>query len=119
MNDQTPTQPNTAVKQPASNEGGCTGKGWKKGQSGNPAGRKPKAETLTTCIKEYLEGKPKGEKRTRAQMLAEALVEKALTMEQWAVREVLDRVLGKPKQTVEQTSDDVIRVVYEDQAETP
>ena len=33
----------------------ATGSGWKKGESGNPRGRKPKHETLTSLYKEEID----------------------------------------------------------------
>ncbi len=106
MTDQTPTQPE--------NQQRIRGR-FAPGQSGNPAGRPRKENTLISCLRDYVEGVPPGstDGKTRAQLLAEMLVETALRGDQWAVREVYDRIAGRPTQTVQQTNDDVIRVVYE------
>ena len=50
------TKKTKVVKQPKNNDkklkGGVTGKGWVKGQSGNPKGRPPKEFALNDHIRE-------------------------------------------------------------------
>lgn len=47
----------SVVKQRKYNEGGITGKGFKKGQSGNPKGR-PKGKTIKEQVREWLDTHP-------------------------------------------------------------
>jgi hypothetical protein len=78
---------------------------WKKGQSGNPNGRpndKPFAETLRLVLKET--DTVSGKLKLRA--ITEALVDKAIAGESWAVQHVMDRVDGKPAQESTVTIDD-------------
>ncbi len=76
-------------------------KPFKPGQSGNPKGR-PKSITLSEAYRKMLatvdETDP--EKRTRAEVLAEQMYAKAKTGDVSALREIADRVEGKPRQTL-------------------
>ncbi len=77
---------------------------WKPGESGNPLGRPPKDVSITSHIKRLLE--QEGEKgRTNAELIAQALIDIAkdsLNTKGKAsiVKEVLDRVEGKVKDTL-------------------
>jgi len=75
---------------------------WKKGQSGNPAGR-PKSKTLSNAYKNKLEeavpNDPEG--RTWAELIAEAQVRDAVRGNVQAAREIADRTEGKPRQAIE------------------
>ncbi len=84
------------------------GKGhkWKKGQSGNPAGRPKKELCLTQLVKEYLESQAKNDKgdllfnpdgtpKTYSQMLAMAMVHQASKGNPKAIEQVWDRIDGK------------------------
>ncbi len=81
-------------------------KPFKPGQSGNPKGR-PKSITLSEAYRKMLgavdEADP--EKRTRAEVLAEQMYAKAKTGDVSALREIADRVEGKPRQTLALTSE--------------
>lgn len=72
---------------------------WKKGQSGNPNGRPKKGQALTEILAELgnLEG---AEGKTRAELLAEALWQKALEGDLVAIKYIYDRIDGTPKTTV-------------------
>lgn len=73
---------------------------WKKGQSGNPAGRKPKGtDTLTGVLRE------KADKRK----LAERLLELAYKGDVVALRYVYDRIDGTPVQRTEDVTPDKLR----------
>lgn len=65
---------------------------YKSGQSGNPGGR-PKGRSLTARLREVLER----DDAKIAQMIVEALAELATGRDLNAIREVFDRVEGKPK----------------------
>ncbi len=69
---------------------------WKPGQSGNPAGRKPKADCLLSCIKDEL-GKNSINGQTKEQMIAAALVQMAERGNIKAIELVLEYTTAKPK----------------------
>jgi hypothetical protein len=75
---------------------------WKKGQSGNPAGR-PKSKTLSDAYKNKLEelvpNDPEG--RTWAELIAEAQVRDAVRGNVQAAREIADRTEGRARQAIE------------------
>jgi hypothetical protein len=74
---------------------------FKPGQSGNPKGR-PKSITLSEAYRKMLAqvDEADAQKRTRAEILAEEMYVKAKSGDVQALREIADRVEGKPKQTV-------------------
>jgi hypothetical protein len=82
------------------NHPGC----WKPGQSGNPAGRPKGTRSLTTLIRDYLE-KEHDNGLTKGQYIAKRLVELSCEGEQWATKELLDRMEGKAVARVEQSID--------------
>jgi len=75
---------------------------WKKGQSGNPAGRpigsgdKQFVEQLRIVLAEVVPDDPAGERKLRR--IAEKLVDAALDGHSWAIQQVADRIDGKPAQ---------------------
>src|ERR1700722_19190585 len=75
---------------------------WKKGQSGNPSGR-PKSKTLSDAYRNKLEEPVPNdpEKRTWAELIAEAQVRDAVRGNVQAAREIADRTEGKAKQAIE------------------
>lgn len=78
---------------------------WKKGESGNPAGRtkdKPFAEALRIALAEDDDVK----KKRKLRVIADKLVDAAIAGEPWAIKEVIDRVDGKPAQSIDTTIDD-------------
>jgi len=81
-------------------------KPFKPGQSGNPKGR-PKSVTLSEAYRTMLAAvdETDPEKRTRAEILAEQLYAKAKTGDVSALKEIADRVEGKPRQTLAFTSE--------------
>jgi len=90
-----------AEKQPSSTERRRgPGKPWKPGVSGNPHGRKPKADCLVSCIKDELSKKAHGSEFTNEQMIAFALVNKAKAGDPVAIRLTLEYVVGRPVQPV-------------------
>jgi hypothetical protein len=75
---------------------------WKKGQSGNASGR-PKSKTLSDAYRNKLEEPVPNdpEKRTWAELIAEAQVRDAVRGNVQAAREIADRTEGKAKQAIE------------------
>ena len=104
------------VKQPKNTDktlkGVITGKGWVKGQSGNPKGRPPKELALNDHIRE-IANKPLGRsKKTMLEAVISTVYDEALNGNMTAVNFLADRILGKPAQTlgVKDISDEPIKV---------
>ena len=80
-------------------------KPWKPGESGNPGGR-PKTKPLTEELQRLLKQEaPKGEGRTWAALIAEALLTKAREGDVRAITELANRVEGKSLQAVDLKAD--------------
>jgi hypothetical protein len=75
---------------------------WKKGMSGNPSGR-PKSKTLSDAYRNKLEEPVPNdpEKRTWAELIAEAQVRDAVRGNVQAAKELADRTEGKARQAIE------------------
>lgn len=71
---------------------------WKAGESGNPAGRPKKGLAVTDVMHQMLEEKPEIKKA-----LAAKLFEMAIGGDITAIRELLNRLEGMPKQENEMT----------------
>ena len=81
---------------------------WKKGASGNPAGRKPDGLSLTSILRQQLQEVPEGETEIRAVLLVERYLEdmsKGLAAGDpragVAFRDMVDRIDGKPREMVQ------------------
>lgn len=78
---------------------------FKPGQSGNPNGR-PKSTTVSDALRQALKGVDSRDGRTLAQVVAEELIALATKgrgghIKIRAIQEIVDRVEGKPRQSVE------------------
>lgn len=75
---------------------------WKAGESGNPKGRKG---SVTDAIRQRLEKvRDARDGRTNAELVADALLEEAIKGRNiQAIREILDRMEGKPRQAIDLT----------------
>jgi|ERR1700683_1188294 hypothetical protein len=75
---------------------------FKKGHSGNPSGR-PKSKTLSDAYKHKLEESVPSdpERRTWAELIAEAQVRDAVRGNVQAAREIADRTEGRARQAIE------------------
>ena len=107
-------------KQRKNNEGGVTGKGWKKGKSGNPNGRPKKGEAWADVANELLISKeiditmkmPNGKvkrlnlesDRSFRHAVIVGMIKEAMNGNVQAARELADRTEGKPKQEREITN---------------
>ena len=86
---------------------------WKKGESGNPAGRPPGIPNAKTRYKRLLELTSKKtnpvtgleEEFTQLELMDMALFKKALSGNINAYKELLDRLEGKAQQSVDITTD--------------
>jgi hypothetical protein len=76
-------------------------KPWPKGVSGNPGGR-PRKAPLSDVLTEMLQSSCTDDpaKRTYAEVIAEMLLKRACNGDIQAVREIADRVEGRPAQRV-------------------
>jgi len=76
---------------------------WKKGQSGNPAGR-PRDESSWAGVLRRI-GKEEmtvnGEKLTKQEAVCRKIFQLALKGDSWAILAIMDRVDGKPKVVAE------------------
>ncbi len=76
-------------------------KPWKKGQSGNPAGKPKGARNRATIIRELLEAKATDGDGQIADQLTRALIKKAAEGDVMAFRELFDSAYGKNTDKVE------------------
>ena len=76
---------------------------WKPGQSGNPMGRPPKHECLTSLLKEELDRIGPGDKRGRTwrELIVLATLELARKGHPVALREIWQRADGRLPQAIE------------------
>lgn len=76
---------------------------WKRGQSGNPAGRPPNKPTLTEYMKARIHEvcETDRKKRTYGEILADRTIVLALEGNATALREVFDRIDGRLAQPIE------------------
>ena len=90
---------------------------FKPGESGNPNGRPKGSRNITTNLKELLEIEietedPLSEEKTSmpvAALLNARLVRSALDGSEKAIREIYDRIEGRPKQKLDVTADAKIK----------
>lgn len=73
---------------------------FEKGQSGNPGGRRTE-KIYKDAVMLALREEDETTKRQKLRMVADKLVEQALAGEGWAIKEIGDRIDGKPAQAVE------------------
>ena len=86
---------------------------WKKGESGNPAGRTTKESCLLSCIKEEL-GKPSiNPALTNEQLIASMLVAQATKGNLKACDMVMEYTIVKPKQDMNITSNGELTVRWD------
>jgi hypothetical protein len=78
-------------------EGGITGKGFKPGQSGNPAGRPKGSISLTSMIKKRLRELTPDGKRAAIEMLADNIIQDALDSSDNMRKLIWNYVDGLPK----------------------
>lgn len=103
------------------NEGNL--KPFKKGKSGNPRGRPKKLPELDKLLADVL-GEPNADGIEAAKIVLMALRKKAASGDVRAAEALLDRAYGKPKQSIDHTSDGKalptrIEWVVVDPTETP
>ena len=78
---------------------------FKKGISGNPAGR-PRRELSWKTVLQIIGEEQAGETlMTRKEAVARILWREAAKGEAWAINAIMDRMDGKPKQSLDHTTD--------------
>jgi hypothetical protein len=77
---------------------------WKPGESGNPKGRPPKEEAVTDILRNTVD----------KQALVNKLIELALNGDKTALTYCIDRLDGKPRETVHQMIENLPEVVEVD-----
>jgi len=86
-----------------------------KGESGNPGGRPKKAYSLTAMLRDAGEKVVDPETGlTRAQQLAETMWAQAEAGDRQMAQYIVDRMDGKPKERVEHSESQVLRVTLDD-----
>lgn len=78
----------------------ATLKPFKKGVSGNPAGRPIGSCSLTTLLKEHLQQIDKRGKRRYDELLIQAITKRALKGDMRAVELIFDRTEGRTTETI-------------------
>ena len=73
---------------------------WEKGKSGNPQGR-PKERPFTDALRIALSEEDPVTKVRKLRSIADKLVDAAMAGDPWAIKEVMDRIEGKPAQTAD------------------
>jgi len=85
---------------------------FKPGQSGNPAGR-PR-DTITPHLRELVRMQHPGKDEvTYGELVARALLVRAVSGDVQAIREVFDRLEGKPRQSVDVSVEEKQRAIFE------
>jgi len=79
---------------------------WKPGVSGNPKGRPPKGSSFAEILRRIGEEEFK-DQMSKMEAISRKLWAEASKGESWAIREIFDRIDGKPKQIVDQTTRNV------------
>ena len=77
---------------------------WKPGQSGNPNGRPPKAWTMSSLIEEALEEVEAQSGKSFKSLVAKRLAHMAVGGDIQAIKEINDRIDGRPQQKTDLTS---------------
>ena len=77
---------------------------FKPGQSGNPNGRPPKAWTMSTLIEEALEEVEEQSGKPFKHLVAKRLAKMAVSGDIQAIKEINDRIDGRPKQAIDHTT---------------
>ena len=84
----------------------------------NRAGRPKKGESLPDLLEKILAENKDGSEFDKREALCRKMMELAFDGESWALREVFDRLYGKPKQVVDQTTRQVSVVIDGEDAES-
>lgn len=82
--------------------GGCTGKGFMPGVSGNPAGAKKKIQKIPDILMKIgMQPGTKDGKMTKLDVVMERVFKFAVEGRPWAVEFIANRTEGKPRQQID------------------
>ena len=101
----------SADKQRKNNEGGVTGKGWKKGQSGNPKGRPPKVKSIPDILQKIGDEEGTVEGHSRLEVVMRQVYNYAIEGKAWAVQFIADRTEGKALERVQVQEFEPLRIL--------
>ena len=80
---------------------------WKKGQSGNPAGRPVGSISITSMIKKKLEEVPEGQKKTYLEILVSKILQRAIVEgDPQMIKTIWSYTDGQPRQGIDIVSED-------------
>jgi hypothetical protein len=79
-------------------EGGITGKGFKKGKSGNPKGRPKGVQSIPDILKKIGAEKGTVDGRTKLDVIMNKVYQFASEGKPWAVQFIADRTEGRAKE---------------------
>lgn len=80
---------------------------WKKGQSGNPAGRPVGSISITSMIKKKLEEVPDGQKKTYLEILVSKILQRAIVEgDPQMIKTIWSYTDGQPRQGIDIVSED-------------
>ena len=78
---------------------------WKKGQSGNPAGKPKGSYSLVSLLKKQLEDIPAGHKKTYGQIIIDRIFNKAISEgNEQIIKLIINYIDGLPVQRTENTN---------------
>jgi hypothetical protein len=92
-------------------------KGFQKGVSGNPNGRPRKGETFAEALERESEELINNGTLSKRDALAKVLYQEASKGNLKAIEMIMDRIDGKPRQTVDQTNKNVSININQDDAD--
>lgn len=92
---------------------------FKKGQSGNPVGRPADGKSWAAVLDKLCDEEVKAGSMTmtKKEAICRKLLKLASEGEKWAIEALMDRIDGKPKQIVDQTTRNVAVNIGQDDAD--
>jgi hypothetical protein len=92
-------------------------KGFQKGQSGNPLGRPKKGETFSEALERESEEMVNNGSISKRDALAKVLYNEAAKGNLKAIEMIMDRIDGKPRQSIDQTNKNLSVIISQEDAD--